>query len=63
MKCSELLRELRKDGWYVKSQSGSHMKLLHPEKKAIVIFPNHGSKEIAKGTEIRIRKEAGLMRK
>lgn len=49
MKCSQLLRILRKDGWYPKSQRGSHIKLIHPTKKGMIIFPNHGSSEIGKG--------------
>ncbi len=32
----------------------------HPEKKGIIIFPNHGSGEIGKGMERKIRKDAGL---
>jgi mRNA interferase HicA len=60
MKCSELLRILKKDGWYVISQKGSHMKLGHPGKSTRIIFPNHGSQEIGKGMENRIRKDAGL---
>lgn len=33
MKSSELLRLLKRDGWYVVRQSGSHMILEHPVKK------------------------------
>jgi predicted RNA binding protein YcfA (HicA-like mRNA interferase family) len=60
MKCSELLRILKKDGWYMKSQKGSHIKLLHPNKPNQIIFPDHGSHEIGKGLENRILKDAGL---
>lgn len=60
MKCSELLRLLLQDGWYIVSKRGSHVKLRHPHKKGIIIFPDHGSREIGKGMEKRIRKEAGL---
>ena len=60
MKCSELLRILKKDGWYVVSQEGSHLKLRHPKKSNMVIFPNHGSQEMGKGMEHKIRKDAGL---
>ena len=60
MKCSELLRILYRDGWFVISQRGSHLKLGHHEKGNIIIFPNHGSQEIAKGLEQRILKDAGL---
>ena len=60
MKCSELLRLLRKDGWYPVSQKGSHIKLRHPTKAGTIIFPNHGSQEVGKGLEMRIKKQAGL---
>jgi predicted RNA binding protein YcfA (HicA-like mRNA interferase family) len=60
MKCSELIRLLKSDGWMVNSQKGSHIKMKHPVKKGIVIVPNHGSKEVATGTAFQILKAAGL---
>ena len=54
MKSSELLRILLKAGWTIKRQSGSHMILEHPLKI------EHGSKEVGKGLEMKIRKLAGL---
>ena len=60
MKCSEFLRFLKKDGWYIISQKGSHLKMKHKKKKGIVIFPNHGSDELGKGLEMKLRKEAQI---
>ena len=60
MKCSELLRILYRDGWYVISQKGSQLKLSHPIKRNRIIVPDHGSQEIGKGLEKRILKDAGL---
>lgn len=60
MKCSELLRLLKKNGWYKISQSGSHMKLKHDNISEVIIFPNHGSAEIGKGLEMKIKKIAKL---
>ena len=60
MKCSELYRLLIKDGWYPVSQKGSHVKLKHDTKPNLIIFPNHGSQEIGKGLETKLRKDAGL---
>jgi predicted RNA binding protein YcfA (HicA-like mRNA interferase family) len=51
---------LLKDGWYPVKQSGSHIKLRHDTKPGTIIFPNHGSQEIGKGLEKKIRKDAGL---
>ena len=60
MKCSELLRLLLKDGWIVVSTKGSHLKMKHSKKPGIIIFPDHGSQEMGKGMEKKIRKDAGL---
>ena len=60
MKSSELLRLLKKDGWFVIRQSGSHLIMNHPFKRGKIVFPSHGSKEMAKGLEKNIKKEAGL---
>ncbi|MDN4164273.1 type II toxin-antitoxin system HicA family toxin [Cytophagales bacterium LB-30] len=61
-KCSEILRMLKRDGWYIERQGkGSHLVLKHPIKHGVIIFPNHGSAEMAKGTEKSILKAAGLM--
>lgn len=60
MKCSELAKLLKRDGWIATSQNGSHKKMKHPTKKGIIIFPDHGSKEMASGTAISILKQAGL---
>lgn len=55
-----MLRILIKDGWYVISQNGSHIKMRHDTKQGNLIFPNHGSQELGKGLEQKIRKDAGL---
>ena len=60
MKCSELFRLLKNDGWYPVSQKGSHVKLKHDKKDGIIIFPNHGSQEVGKGLEAKILKDAGI---
>lgn len=49
---------LKKNGYVLKSQKGSHMKF---EKDGrIVIVPNHGSKGIEKGTYYNILTQAGI---
>jgi predicted RNA binding protein YcfA (HicA-like mRNA interferase family) len=49
-----------KDGWYVISQRGSHMKLIHQSKNGTIIFPNHGSQELGKGLAKKLFKQAGI---
>jgi mRNA interferase HicA len=60
MKASELVRILKKDGWYPIRQVGSHMIMIHPFKKGKIVCPYHGSNEVSKGLEIKIFKDAGL---
>jgi len=60
MKCSEFFRLLKKDGWFVVSQRGSHIKMRHPTKVGVIIFPHHGSQELGKGMEQKLRKDAKL---
>lgn len=62
MKCSQLLKLLRQAGWYDVSQNGSHIKMKHPDRTDFIIVLNHGSKELAKGLERKIRKQAGLQK-
>jgi len=60
MKSSELLRILKRDGWYVTSQRGSHLKMVHKEKTKILYVPYHGAREVGKGLEKKILKEAEI---
>ncbi len=60
MKSSELLRLLQKDGWYAVSQKRSHINMRHPFKRGILIVPNHGSSEVGKGLEMKLKKDAGI---
>jgi predicted RNA binding protein YcfA (HicA-like mRNA interferase family) len=61
VKYSELLRILTREGWKIVKQTGRHMILIHPTKEGHIIFPFHGSKEIGKGLERKIKKLAGLI--
>jgi predicted RNA binding protein YcfA (HicA-like mRNA interferase family) len=60
MKSSELFKHVKKAGWQVISQEGSHIKMRHPEKEGVLIFPYHGAKEVGKGLESLIKKQAGI---
>ena len=59
MKARDLITVLKKDGWTVKAQKGSHLQLIHPVKKGKVTVPVHGS-DIPKGTLNAILKQAEL---
>lgn len=60
VKSSELIRTLKKNAWFVIRQSGSHMILIHEIKKGQIVCPSHGSSEVGKGLEKKIKKDAGL---
>ena len=60
MKSSELLRMLKKDGWYIVRQSGSHMIMKHPTKAGSIPIPFHSSKEVKKGLLRAILKQAEI---
>jgi len=60
MKCSELFRLLKKEGWYAVSQKGSHVKMKHNTRDGTIIFPNHGSQEVGKELEKKILRDAGI---
>lgn len=60
MKYNELHRLLKKEGWLNERQSGSHIILVHPNKKEKLTVPNHSSKEVKKGLLKAILKQAGI---
>ena len=55
----EMERLILADGWIFKSQTGSHRHYIHPTKPGKVTIPFH-SKELPKGTENSILKQAEL---
>jgi len=60
MNAKELLKLAYKNGWEMKSQRGSHIKLINKETGQISIIPFHGTKDIPIGTANKILKELGL---
>lgn len=59
MSSDDLFKILKADGWELDRKKGSHHIFKHPEKKGIVVLP-HPRKDIPKGTENSILKQAGL---
>lgn len=55
----DVLRILKKDGWLIKHQVGSHIQLVHPVKKGKVTVP-HPKKDLAPGTVKSIFTQAGI---
>lgn len=60
VKCSELLKLLKNNGWYKIRQSGSHVIMKHPEKNGTLPVPFHGSKDVKKGLLKAILKQANI---
>jgi predicted RNA binding protein YcfA (HicA-like mRNA interferase family) len=60
VKYSELFRILKKDGWYIVRQKGSHVLMQHPEKTGQLSVPYHSGKEVKKGLLRSILKQAGI---
>jgi len=55
----EMEKIILADGWMFKNQEGSHRHYIHSTKSGKVTIPFH-SKDIPKGTENSILKQAGL---
>lgn len=60
MTFKELDTLLRDNGWAPVRSKGSHFQYQHPEYSNTVAVPNHGGKDIKKGTLNSILKQAGL---
>ncbi len=60
MKVSELVKLIKKDGWYLHRNGANHDLYRHPMKDGQITIPRHGARELAKGTEESILKAAGL---
>lgn len=58
MSGKSLVDELKKNGWRIDRIKGSHYVMKKGDKT--VIIPVHGNKDLPKGLELTIRKQAGL---
>lgn len=59
MTSREMITYLKKNGFKIISQNGSHVKMFHSETGKTVIVPYH-CKDLKKGMEQAILKQAGL---
>jgi len=63
MNAKQLVRIIRKEGWVLKTQKGSHQQFIHPTRKGKVTIPIHGKTEIKINTLKSILIQAGLNNK
>jgi predicted RNA binding protein YcfA (HicA-like mRNA interferase family) len=57
---AQLLRALRRDGWYPDHQTGSHQFLRHPSRPGTVVVAVHAGRIIKPKTLQSILEQAGL---
>ena len=55
----EMIKKLKRYGFHIVPQNGSHVKLFSPETNRTVIIPYH-CKDLKKGLEQAIYKQAGI---
>lgn len=60
VKVSEIIRRLEADGWYMKSQEGSHRQFVHPSKKGKTTVNGKTSLDIWGDLLKSIEKQSGL---
>jgi predicted RNA binding protein YcfA (HicA-like mRNA interferase family) len=60
MNAKQIVLLIKKDGWVLKSQKGSHQQFVHPSKKGKVTIAIHGKKEINIKTLKSIFTHAGI---
>jgi predicted RNA binding protein YcfA (HicA-like mRNA interferase family) len=61
VKVRDVLESLKKDGWVMKNQVGSHRQLIHPAKPGKVTVAGHPADEMPPKTLKSILKQAGLV--
>jgi predicted RNA binding protein YcfA (HicA-like mRNA interferase family) len=60
MKYRNFTRDLRNEGWRLKSQEGSHQQWVHPTKPGKVTVAGHPNDDIPPKTLKAMRKQAGM---
>jgi predicted RNA binding protein YcfA (HicA-like mRNA interferase family) len=60
MKWSELRRKAIKMGWYLERHGSNHDIFVHMDKNFKIQISRHGSNEIKKGLEKKLRNQIGL---
>jgi predicted RNA binding protein YcfA (HicA-like mRNA interferase family) len=60
MKVREVMKMLRRDGWYLVRQTGGHRQLHHPSKSGTVTVAGKPTKTLHPKVAASILKQAGL---
>ena len=60
MNATQVIRLLKKYGWKLKTQKGSHKQFIHPERSGKITVADHGKDEIPPGTLKSIKRQAGI---
>ena len=60
MKLRDLIRLIKKDGWYLVTTKGSHRQFKHPVKPGRVTIAGRPSDDVAAGTLNSVLKQARL---
>lgn len=60
VKTSKILKDLKKDGWYLVHQVGSHRQFRHPHKKGKVTVNGHESDDVYGWKLKSIEQQSGL---
>jgi predicted RNA binding protein YcfA (HicA-like mRNA interferase family) len=55
-----MCRVLEENGWVLVRTKGSHHAYQKPDNEATIIVPVHGNKDLKRGTQHGIMKDAGL---
>ncbi|MCF6293425.1 MAG: type II toxin-antitoxin system HicA family toxin [Robiginitomaculum sp.] len=59
MNSRQIIKALKKNGWFEVAQKGSHVQFKHSKKKGRVTVP-HPKKDLPKGTVTSIERQSGL---
>ena len=62
MNVRDVLKAIKKDGWYLVRTRGSHRQFKHDQKSGLVTVPGKPGDDLAPGTYASIIKQAGLER-
>jgi predicted RNA binding protein YcfA (HicA-like mRNA interferase family) len=62
MKYRDLIKKIKKDGWYLERTVGAHLQFRHPTKPGTVTVAAGGklAKDVPQGTLNSVLKQAGL---